>query len=118
MLDYLTRFVYRVSINKYNHIPLEMQIGGIMSPHFMWIVIAGGAVIGKNCTIYHQVTIGVDKTKNSEVSIIGNNVFVGARANIIGNLTIGNDCIIGANVIVTKDIPDGSVAVGCNRIIS
>ncbi|MBG9981858.1 acyltransferase [Aerococcaceae bacterium DSM 111020] len=44
--------------------------------------------------------------------IIGNNVYIGAEANIMAGVNIGNNCIIGANAVVTKDIPDNSVAVG------
>lgn len=44
--------------------------------------------------------------------VIGNNVFIGARATILYNVTIGNNCIIAANSVVTKDIPDNTVVAG------
>ena len=48
---------------------------------------------------------------------IGNNVFIGAGAKILGSVYIGNNVKIGANAVVTKDVPDGSTVVGVNKII-
>lgn len=78
------------------------------------IFISGEAVIGKNCTIYHQVTIGSNMLIDSKglgSPKIGDNCLIGAGAKIIGNITIGNNCRIGANTVVTKDLPDNSVIV-------
>lgn len=61
-----------------------------------------------------QVTIGSNTLKDSKhfgSPIIGNNVFIGAGAKIIGNVHIGNNCRIGANCIVVKDMPDNSTAI-------
>lgn len=77
--------------------------------HLDGIVIGSGVIIGNNCTIYHQVTIGKEKDK---FPIIGHNVTIYSGAKIIGGIKIGNNCIIGANAVVTKDIPDNCVAVG------
>ena len=75
-------------------------------PHNLYgIFISYDAHIGKNCTIFPQVTIN-GKT------MIGDNCFIGIGAKIIGNVKIGNNVKIGANAVVTKDIPDNSVAVG------
>ena len=117
-VDYLFRILYRVSINKYNHIPLETSIGGVRFPHLMGIVLSGKATIGESCTIMHQVTIGVDDIKGSGAPTIGNNVFIGAGAKIIGDITIGNNVVIGAGAIVTHSIPDGKTVVGINRILA
>lgn len=64
--------------------------------------------IGKNCTIYQQVTIG----KTNDVPTIGDNVTIAAGAIAIGGIEIGNDSIIGAGAVVTKDVPENSVVVG------
>jgi serine O-acetyltransferase len=45
---------------------------------------------------------------------VGNNVIIGAGAKLIGNITIGDNCAIGSNAVVTKDMPAGTVAVGVN----
>ena len=78
--------------------------------HLNGIIISHFAEIGKNCTIYQQVTIAQDE--NDKAAIIGDNVVIGAGAKIIGNVRIGNNVKIGANAVVVKDVPDNSTAVG------
>lgn len=85
-------------------------------PHLIGIVIAGKAFIGDNCTIFHQVTIGIDG-KNQGAPKIGDNVFIGAGAKILGPVTIGDNCKIGANAVVTKDVASGATVVGNNLIV-
>jgi serine O-acetyltransferase len=75
------------------------------------IVIHKNAIIGNNCFISHQVTIG-GKTGYSKVPIIGDNVIIGSGAKIIGPVSIGNNVQIGANAVVVKDIPDNKIAAG------
>lgn len=78
------------------------------------IFIAGGAKIGKNSIIYQQVTIGSNMLPDSKslgAPIIGDNVLIGAGAKIIGNITIGNNCRIGANAVVSEDVPNNCVVV-------
>lgn len=78
-------------------------------------VVHAKTVIGKNCIIFQNVTIG-SKWPNGvcegDAPIIGNDVFIGAGAVLLGNIRIGDKAIIGANAVVTNDIPDGTVAVG------
>ena len=69
--------------------------------------------IGKNFTVYQQVTIGRGKNINGrDMVVIGDNVIVYAGAKIIGGITIGDNCIIGAGAVVTKDIPNNCTVVG------
>lgn len=81
---------------------MEHGLNGIIISHY--------AKIGKNCTIFQQVTIAQDSENKS--ATIGDNCIIGAGAKIIGNVTIGNNVVIGANAVVTKDIPSNSTAVG------
>ncbi len=60
-------------------------------------------MIGKNCTIFHQVTIGEGR---GGAPVIGDNVLIGAGAKIIGGIRIGNNVKIGAGCVVMQDIPD------------
>ena len=83
------------------------------------IVISRKAHIGSNATILHQVTIGIrmvasksNRPEDAGAPVIGDNVFIGAGAKIIGNIHIGNNVIIGANAVVTKDIPDDHTVIG------
>ena len=90
-----------------------------MFPHLSGIIISYNVVIGRNCTIYQQVTIGQDRLNTpGSAPYIGNNVLIGAGAKIIGPVHVGNNVRIGANTVATKDIPDNCTVVGANRIIS
>jgi serine O-acetyltransferase len=88
-------------------IPLRCQIGGgLQMPHTNGIVINVGARIGCNCEIFQQVTIGEGKGGCPE---IGNNVSIGPGAKILGGVKIGDDTRIGANALVVRDVPAGSL---------
>ena len=73
------------------------------------IIVSPEAIIGKNCTIFHQVTIGNDYRDVKNVPTIGNNVRIYPGAKIIGNITIGDNVEIGANAVVVQDVPDNSL---------
>ena len=75
------------------------------------VMIAGGASIGDNTVIYHQVTIGVINDKKGAPEI-GKNVFIGAGAKILGPIKIGNNVKVGANSVVLCDVPDDCTVVG------
>ena len=84
------------------------------------IFISGDAIIGRNCTIYHQVTIGSNMlidSKNIGSPVIGDNCLIGAGAKIIGNIKVGDNCRVGANAVVTSDLPDNSVIVLSKPVI-
>ena len=69
--------------------------------------------IGDNFVVHQNVTIGRGKTINGiSIPIIGNNVFVGANAVLIGGITIGDNVTIGAGAVVNKDVPANSTVVG------
>lgn len=76
--------------------------------------ISGGAVIGSNCIIFQQVTIGsntLNGTKFPGAPQIGSNCYIGAGAKIIGGIIIGDNCRIGANAVVTQNVPSNSTVV-------
>ena len=78
------------------------------------IFISDNASIGKDAIIFQGVTIGSNTLSDSKKSgspIIGDNVYIGAGAKIIGNVKVGNNVRIGANAIVVEDVPDNSVVV-------
>jgi serine O-acetyltransferase len=93
---------------------------GLYIGHAMGIVVSPGAVIGNNCNISQFVTIGrKNRGKYEGYPTIGDNVYIGPGAKIIGRVHVGSNTAIGANCVVTKDIPDNSVVVGVpGRIIS
>lgn len=80
-----------------------------MLPHGLHgIFVSRFAVIGKNCCIYQNVTIG---EVNRKAPVIGNNCLIGAGAIIIGDIKIGNNVKIGAGAVVTSNIPDNCTVV-------
>ncbi len=97
-------------------IPDTAKIDGrIVMPHGMsGIFVSKGAVIGKNCTVFQQVTIGSNSIAGSKTygaPTLGDNVYIGAGAKIIGGVTVGDNVRIGANCVVTVDIPANSTVV-------
>lgn len=92
----------------------ETSIGsGLNIGHFGGINVHARCVIGRNCDISQQVTLGqANRGKNKGYPTLGDNVYVGPGARIIGRVRIGNNVAIGANCVVTKDVPDNSVVVG------
>lgn len=87
--------------------------GGIRFCHYSCIVISPGAIIGNDCTIHQGVTIGRSFSCNSFGDpVLGDRVLVFPGAKIIGNIKVGDDAIICANAVVTKDVPQGAVVGG------
>ena len=72
------------------------------------IIVSNDAIIGRQCQLYHQVTIGGG---NGGSPVIGDNVLIGAGAKIIGPVKIGNNVKIGAGCVVTIDVPDDATVV-------
>ncbi|MBS7786402.1 serine acetyltransferase [Flavobacterium sp. CYK-55] len=96
---------YGIDISYRTNIGKGLYIG-----HFGGIVIHGDTVIGENCNLSQNMTIGVlVRGKKSGVPTIGDRVFIGPGAVILGGINIGNDALIGANSLVTFDVPDHAV---------
>ncbi len=92
-------------------IPLNSHIGGgLVMIHPNGIVIHPRALIGPNCRIFQQVTIGTAGAE--DVPTIGSSVEVGAGARLLGGIVIGDHARIGANAVVVDDVPAGATAVG------
>lgn len=97
-------------------IPLQTKIKGIpTTPHgLMGICISKNASIGEHCTIFQNVTIGSNTfsdSKNAGSPIIGDDVFIGANAVIIGNIHVREGTRIGAGCTVFESIPENSTVV-------
>jgi len=86
------------------------QIGpGLLIVHGQGIVVGGHARIGRNATLLQQVTIGSPSPDHRErMPVIGDDVFLGAGAKLIGAITVGDGSLIGVNAVVTQDVPAGS----------
>ncbi len=83
---------------------------GLRLPHPTGVVIHSDVVIGPDCLIMQQVTIG--QTADPRVPVIGANVYIGAGAKILGPIKIGDGVRIGANAVVLNNLPAHSTAVG------
>lgn len=83
-------------------------------PHgFVGTMLNSRITIGKNFTIYHNVTIGTINGENPKINIkIGNNVYIGTGSIILGNVIVGDNCRIGAGtIIINKNIPSNCTVV-------
>jgi serine O-acetyltransferase len=108
--------ILEMIFNKLNAMMCNCIIGrgaefgpGLVLIHSTGVVINGSVRGGSGIHIEHQVTIGAERRVSP---IIGNDVFIGAGAKIIGNVTVGNRACIGANAVVLEDVPEGRTAVG------
>lgn len=107
----LFRFFLGEHLRKKYHvsIPEEAIIGSIYLPHPHNVVIGKYTKIGDNCKIYHDVTLGQNK---GLYPCLKDNVIVYTGAKIIGGITVGNNAIIGANSVVTHDVPENAIVAG------
>jgi serine O-acetyltransferase len=88
----------------------------MIMPHPYGIVIHSQAVLGEGVVILHQVTIGA-RNVDDRAPVIETDVFIGAGAKVLGGVRVGHNSIVGANALVTRDIPPGSTVIGINEII-
>jgi len=125
-LKYTLYPIARILLNHYKYrfgidISYKTSIGsGLYIGHFGGIIISINSKIGKNCNLSQGVTLGqANRGKNKGYPVLGDNVYVGPGAKIVGAVNIGNNVAIGANCVVTKDIPDNAVVVGIpGKVIS
>lgn len=102
------RYKYGIAIPEYT------VIGpGLFINRFGGIYVSGDCIIGSNVNFTHGVLLGITNRGPLMGSpIVGDRVFLGAGAKIIGRIRIGNDAAVGANAVVTKDVPDSAVVGG------
>lgn len=95
-------------------IPYQADIGKgtIIGYQGIGVVIHKKCVIGRNCHISQNVTLGGGGGPDGGLPVLGDNVTVGVGGVVLGHVNIGNNAIIGANAVVLSDIPANAVAVG------
>ena len=115
MISQFSRFMTGIEIHP------KAKIGkNLFIDHGMGVVIGETSDIGDNVTIYHMATLGgISPSINSEDQretkrhpTLQDNVVVGSGAQVLGPITIGKNAKIGANAVVTKDVPENGVMVG------
>ena len=113
MLSQLTRFLTGIEIHPGATIGRRFFID-----HGMGVVIGETTDIGDDVMLYHGVTLGGRSLEHGKRHpTLGDRVTVGAGAKILGPLTIGDDCAIGANAVVTHDVPADSIATGIPAVV-
>ena len=86
---------------------------GLFIDHAVGVVIGETAEVGKDVTIYQGVTLGgTSLERGKRHPTVGDRVVIGAGAKVLGPLLVGDDARIGANSVVVRDVPAGSVVVG------
>jgi serine O-acetyltransferase len=100
------------------YIPVNANIGKGFTIHNFSGIFICEATIGDNCIVFQNVTIGHLRGQ-PEPPRLGNNVFIGAGAKVLGSVIIGDNVAIGANSVVINDVPDNCTVLGVPaRIIS
>jgi serine O-acetyltransferase len=112
-----TRCHFRYGIS----IPFDTEIGpGFFIGHFGGIVVNAHSRIGRNCNISHGVTLGqTNRGARQGCPVIGDRVYIGPGAKVIGAVMVGDGAAIGANAVVTRDVPPNAVVAGAPaRVVS
>jgi serine O-acetyltransferase len=102
------RYKYGIAIPEYT------LIGpGLFINRFGGVMINGDVIIGANCNITHGAMLGQsNRGANAGSPILGDRVFLAAGSKVIGRVVIGDDAVVGANAVVTKDVPPKGVVGG------
>ena len=114
-IPFLPKLVTLLIFLIYNSkIPYQAKIGKGTTFGYggIGVVVHSSAVIGDNCRVAQQVTIGGGNSQYPGVPIIGNNVRIAKGAIVFGGITIGNNVTIGANAVVNKPVPDNAIVAG------
>jgi len=111
ILPRLFRFIIFLLYN--SDIPSSVSIGkGTLFGHSgIGVVIHQDAIIGNNSVLGQGITIG-GRSRNPQVPVIGNRVYIAAGARVLGPITIGNNVIIAPNAVVIKDVGDNCIVGG------
>lgn len=114
-ISWLYKFLYKVfaRINLID-IPLDTEIGGgLVFGHAFNVTVNGSAVLGEYVDLEKNVTIGREKRgKRKGCPVIGNRVWIGTNATVVGKISIGDDVLIAPNAYVNCDVPSHSVVIG------
>lgn len=90
-------------------IPLGAEIGRrLFLPHPHGVVLVAGCVIGDDCMIRHNVTVGAGSDARGGYPTIGDRVQFGPGSIVMGAVTVGDDVLIGPSAVVVDDVPAGS----------
>jgi serine O-acetyltransferase len=90
---------------------------GLYIGHFGGVVV-GAVTVGDNCTLSHGVTLGRSARAGQDARpTLGDRVWIGPGAVVTGGVHLGDDCVVGANTVLTRDLPDRHCALGAPAVI-
>ncbi len=114
----LAQLATRLAVGVY--LDPSAEIGpGLYVGHSGGVWVAPRTVIGRGCNLNHEVTIGVAGKHKRGVPALGDRVWVGTKATVAGPIRVGSGAVIGANSLVTTNVPENAVVVGVPaRVIS
>jgi thymidylate kinase len=110
LLGRLVRIVFNSDI--YARLPRSTSL-----PHPYGIVVHSKTVVGERVTLMQQVTLGGKSAEQNAAPEIGDDVYIGAGAKVLGGIRVGAGAVIGANAVVTRDVPPGATVVGANHLL-
>jgi serine O-acetyltransferase len=106
-------------IRKFCIVVMEMDLdpkatigGGLYIGHIGGVHINPGAVLGQNCDVAHRVTIGASAMGRQGIPMVGNGVYIGTGATLVGKIKIGDGAKIAANTLVMTNVPAGATVMG------
>lgn len=96
---------------------VEIAVGaeiqdGLKIRHGSGLVIDAMARVGRDCTLYQGVTLGVRSESEAGLPVIGDGVTIFAGAKVLGPISVGDGATIAANAVVLRDVPRGATAAG------
>ena len=107
VLDLLVHALWGIEISRRARIG-----GGLYLAHAGGIVVGAGAVIGANCNLSHDVTVGMaGHGEKFGVPVIGDDVYIAPGAKLFGRIRVGDNAKIGANTVIHRDVPSNAVVV-------
>ncbi len=86
--------------------------GGLYIGHIGGVHINPGAVLGQNCDLAHRITIGASAMGRQGIPVVGDSVYIGTGAVLVGKIKVGNGAKIAANTLVMTNVPDGATVMG------
>ena len=92
--------------------------GGLYIAHVGGVHINPGAVLGRNCDLAHRITIGASAMGRAGIPVLGDEVYIGTGAVLVGKIKVGSGAKIAANTLVMSNVPAGATVMGVpGRII-
>lgn len=111
----LVSFVFTLFCVVFMEMDIDPQAeigGGLYIGHIGGVHINPGAVLGRNCDLAHRVTIGASAMGRKGLPVLGDDVYIGTGATLVGKIKVGKGAKIAANTLVMTNVPEGATVMG------